>query len=388
MKTKTRKTTRILCASTIAAMTILGSVAPALTTVMAEDSTSIPTVTTTTSQATKETKLSVKGNSIGFDKKIYLDDGENTPHVTINYHLESRIVDPATQEYTTLNNVGEVKPGPSLGDDPIANTTFTDNSVKNDDGSYVFESATIDASSLVDVEKPTVYTYNLTEDAGKYSDIMTARDGAKRKLNIYVGYTDEKNGTFGVIGATLADADNNKKVGFENDYNTNSDEGENKIKVTKKVTGNQGDKTKEFNFKVTINGQYSTVSAEAPEGVDVNLGTPDDGKKEMSTEVTFAIKSGQSVVLKGITKGATYSVEETDAGKNGYTTETTKNKDTKSENGYELTEITNNRNGTIPTGIYLNHKLPFNVLGVALAGGVVALIAKKRHEALEDEDDE
>ena len=373
MKTKTRKTTRILCASSIAAMTLLGSVAPALTTVAAEG----------------EVKLPVAENIIKFDKKIYLDANENVPNATINYTLEPRTADDT--EKTALATAGYHNVEAGTAELTSESTTFSATDSADKDQGYVSKTAKIDASGLLtNLDKPTVFTYTLTENVqGDANKFITPKDnkGTTRKLNIYVGYKDktaEANKQLSVLYSTLALENGTKATGFENKYETSENESTKAIQVTKKVTGNQGDKTAKFNFTVEITGQHSKVTATTT-GDETDLTTTTPTTKDSKVIVTAKLKDGQSLTLKGLTKGAKYTVAEDDYSNDGYTT--TKADPTTGE--IAETVVTNDRTGTIPTGIYLNHKLPFNILGVALAGGAVALIAKKRHEdALEDEDDE
>jgi hypothetical protein len=354
-------------------MTLLGSVAPALTTVAAEG----------------EIKLPVAENTITFDKKIYLDANENVPNATINYTLEPRTA--TDDEKTALATAGYHNVVAGTVKLESTSTTFSAADSADKDQGYVSTPATIKASDLLtNLDKPTVFTYTLTENVqGDANKFITPEDnkGTTRKLNIYVGYKDkdaEANKQLSVLYSTLALENGTKATGFENKYETSdNDDKTNAYKVTKKVTGNQGDKTAKFNFTVTITGQHSKVTATNSGDSKVNATTPT--ATDSTVKVTTQLKDGESLTLKGLTKGATYTVAEDEANKNGYTTTT----ETTTVEKTEETVFTNDRTGTIPTGIYLNHKLPFNILGVALAGGAVALIAKKRHEdVLEDEDDE
>lgn len=383
MKTKTRKTTRILCASTLAAMTILGSAAPALTTVMAEDS----------------AKVNMVGseNTINFTKKLNLDEGENTPNVTIKYALSTRSATPDEKTAFSGENYTTVVDGP-VDDDIIPTVSDSEFSASSDtkkDGSVVKPSK-INAQKLVAATKvPTVYTYNITETAyigntENLATFITPKTSATKKLNVYVGYKSDTDKKLQVLYATFANEDNTKTTGFENEYKTSRDgkDTQFKFRVKKTVTGNQGDKTKLFNFTIKLHNQYSKVTATVDNGgEDLVASNEPDEKGDLS--LTVKLKDGATVDIDGLTKGATYEtsdVVEAEAGQDNYTT----NLEQKLNDDEGINEIvvTNNKEGTIPTGIYLNHKLPFNILGVALAGGAVALIAKKRHEALEDEDDE
>jgi hypothetical protein len=379
MKTRTRKTTRVLCASAIAMMTLLSSAAPAFA------------VNAGPTEDTPKVQLGVDNNSITFDKKIYADEGENVPYVTIAYDLSPR---------TTITNEEKAAFAANGYDNVVAGkggltasaTTFTNNSLVQGQN-YFEETSRIDASSLLTgLTKPTVFTYTLEEDVPEAAKgfITTDTDkGTTRKLNIYVGYKDdaaEKAGTLSVLYATLAQENGTKAVGFENNYDTQA------IHLTKKVTGNQGDKTKKFTFTVNIANQYSKVTASGTKtNLDTSKLTPND-----SHNVSFSVDlaNDETLDLTGLSKGATYTVTED---KGTYTQTVTVDNETPEKpltdahtiNGDADTVVfTNTKEGKIPTGIYLNHKLPFNIAGIAILGGAISLFAKKRHDALEEDDDE
>ncbi|MDD6350686.1 DUF7601 domain-containing protein [Intestinibaculum porci] len=379
MKTRTRKTTRVLCASAIAMMTLLSSAAPAFAVNAGP-----------TEDEAQKVKLGVDNNYITFDKKIYAEEGENAPDVTISYTLFPRTVkDDKEKEAFAANgydNVVTGKEGLTASDTP-----FTTDDLLAQGQNYFKQTSTINASSLLTgLTKPTVFTYTLKEDVPENAQgFITTDKGTTRKLNIYVGYKDdaaESTGTLSVLYATLAQEDGTKAVGFENNYDTQA------IHLTKKVTGNQGDKTKKFTFTVNIANQYSKVTAS---GVTTNL----DNTKLMpndSHNVSFTVDlaNDETLDLTGLSKGATYTVTED---KGTYTQTVTVDNETPEKpltdahtiNGDADTVVfTNTKEGKIPTGIYLNHKLPFNIAGIAILGGAISLFAKKRHDALEEDDDE
>ncbi|MDD6422230.1 MAG: hypothetical protein PUF83_04105, partial [Intestinibaculum porci] len=269
-------------------------------------------------------------------------------------------------------------------------TTFTNNSLVQGQN-YFEETSTIVASKLLEgLTQPTVFTYTLEEDVPENAQgFITTDKGTTRNLNIYVGYKDdaaENAGTLSVLYATLAQEDGTKAVGFENNYDTQA------IHLTKKVTGNQGDKTKKFTFTVNIANQYSKVTAS---GTTTNLDTSKltpNGSHNVSFTVDLA--NDETLDLTGLSKGATYTVTED---KGTYTQTVTVDNETPEKpltdahtiNGDADTVVfTNTKEGKIPTGIYLNHKLPFNIAGIAILGGAISLFAKKRHDALEEDDDE
>ena len=377
MKTRTRKTTRVLCASAIAMMTLLSSAAPAFAVNAGP-----------TEDEAQKVKLGVDNNYITFDKKIYAEEGENAPDVTISYTLFPRTVkDDKEKEAFAANgydNVVTGKEGLTASDTP-----FTTDDLLAQGQNYFKQTSTINASSLLTgLTKPTVFTYTLKEDVPENAQgFITTDKGTTRKLNIYVGYKDdaaENAGTLSVLYATLAQEDGTKAVGFENNYDTQA------IHLTKKVTGNQGDKTKKFTFTVNIANQYSKVTAS---GTTTNLDTSKltpNGSHNVSFTVDLA--NDETLDLTGLSKGATYTVSED---KGTYdSSATVDGKEAAVLTNHTISEdadavvFTNTKEGKIPTGIYLNHKLPFNIAGIAILGGAISLVAKKRHDALEEDDDE
>ena len=48
--------------------------------------------------------------------------------------------------------------------------------------------------------------------------------------------------------------------------------------------------------------------------------------------------------------------------------------------GNEFVIFTNNREGMLPTGFYHNNKATFNIIGIAVAGGAIAIAIRKRRK--------
>lgn len=85
------------------------------------------------------------------------------------------------------------------------------------------------------------------------------------------------------------------------------------LKITKKVTGNAGNKTKLFNFTVNLSaaGVYNYTGA----GGAVN-GTIASGD-------TISLADGQSITIEGLARGTTYAVSEASYAADGYVTSKT-----------------------------------------------------------------
>lgn len=181
-----------------------------------------------------------------------------------------------------------------------------------------------------------------------------------------------------------ADVDTAKvsSADFQNEYTSF------KLDVDKKVTGNQGDKTKEFTVTVTFsNGKagdkYSVRwAAGTPKvnGSTLVQGTPVE--IAANSAVTLKLKDTDQVEFYGIPNGVKYTVVETESGQDGYTTtgEVTTAK-TLSADASET--IVNDKAGTIPTGIFLNYK-PFWILG-ALVLVLAIVVLRKRSRRFDDE---
>lgn len=184
---------------------------------------------------------------------------------------------------------------------------------------------------------------------------------------------------------------NGTTVKFTNTYTLQKLES---ITITKVVTGEFGERTKDFTFKVEPkdeNGKTATGVSHS----NLNNGT--------SLE-SFTLKHGESVTLYEIPVGTTITVTET--GANEYETSATGHKNSISSGErtftYEVVEkdgkavlvslgedskpfdgtaitVENNFDGTPDTGVLLD-TLPYLILlAVAVAGGVLVVVRKRKH---------
>ena len=98
------------------------------------------------------------------------------------------------------------------------------------------------------------------------------------------------------------------------------------LKISKTVAGSGGDQNKAWKFTITLkNGEAPVSGTYAYEG-DVTAGDDDsvDGSNitfDANGTATVYLKHGQSITIKGVLAGTTYTVAEEEAAKNGYTTE-------------------------------------------------------------------
>lgn len=152
---------------------------------------------------------------------------------------------------------------------------------------------------------------------------------------------------------------------FENTYSAGT------LTVKKTVTGNLGDKNKEFDFTVTF---------AAPEGKDwtpaITLPTGAGMVEDNPMSYTFKLKHDGTASFGNLPAGVTYTVIE--APVEGYTTTST------GENGViiaGLNEVTftNEKKGEIDTGV-TTENLPYVILmGLVVLAGAALLLKRKAH---------
>ena len=152
---------------------------------------------------------------------------------------------------------------------------------------------------------------------------------------------------------------------FENTYSAGT------LTVKKTVTGNLGDKNKEFDFTVTFaapQGKDWTPAIGLPEGATMVADNP--------MSYTFKLKHDAMATFGNLPAGVTYTVIE--APVEGYTTTST------GENGViiaGLNEVTftNEKKGEIDTGV-TTENLPYVLLiGFVVLAGAALLIKRKAH---------
>lgn len=152
---------------------------------------------------------------------------------------------------------------------------------------------------------------------------------------------------------------------FENTYSAGT------LTVKKTVTGNLGDKNKEFDFTVTFaapQGKDWTPAIGLPKGATMVADNP--------MSYTFKLKHDAMATFGNLPAGVTYTVIE--APVEGYTTTST------GENGViiaGLNEVTftNEKKGEIDTGV-TTENLPYVLLiGFVVLAGAALLIKRKAH---------
>lgn len=205
------------------------------------------------------------------------------------------------------------------------------------------------------------YTYTFSEVDGKTAGVTYRPDAIKLVVTVI-----EQNGKVRVA-AVHTEKEGEKSGNFENTYSAGT------LKVTKTVTGNLGDKDKEFDFTVTFT---------KPEGKNWDMDgivLPIGATKVSDGKYSFKLKHGATAEFKNLPYGVSYVVEEADYSSEGYTI-TEKAGDNSSINAPETTAaFTNSKTGTIDTGV-TTESLPYVVLmGFVVLAGAALLLKRKAH---------
>ncbi len=242
----------------------------------------------------------------------------------------------------------------------VADVTLTGKGTQSKDAAMTFDASKFSA--------PGIYHYTIAQtDPG--IDGLTV-DTAARDLYLYV--ENDTSGMKVVAAVFYKSGSTTKNESFENTYDTSS------LKIEKKVTGSQGDKKKDFNFEVTVNGAagetYTLIkSSDSANSVVLTSGT----------QYTFTLKDGENVVIDGLSAKDKVTYKETDENQDGYTT-------TYSQTSHEnvsFTEdatgtVTNDRDVTPPTGIFYN---PITYIVLIAAAALFGFVMLRRRSAREDD---
>ena len=213
--------------------------------------------------------------------------------------------------------------------------------------------------------KPGVFHYTLTEKNNAYDGIYY--DTVAKDLYVVMVNGDTA-GSYKCAGVFMVDENGNKIDQIVNDYGKTYDKTHD-IVISKEVSGNLGETTREFTFTVTVTGELNEKYYVADEnGNQLESG----GTLVSGKPATYKLASGDAIHIRGLSDKDTVEVVEAEANTEGYTTTIarTKIEDTNyteekegtvlkgagvtvTEDGSTIT-VTNAKNSTTPTGIVMN----------------------------------
>ena len=213
-----------------------------------------------------------------------------------------------------------------------------------------------------------IYTYTITPTPGTNAGVTYWAKPIKLVVTVI-----EQNGKMRVAAVHTEDEQEQKSDDITYTYSAGS------LSVTKNVTGNLGDRAKEFNVWVTFTApEAGVVNSTISYIVDGETKTIAPAEWEENTaSVQIALHHEETVTFTNIPYGVTYNVEEDSYKNDGYDTTYSDNKTGTIGKAADTVTITNTKGTDVDTGIVLD-SLPYILLIAVALVGVVAFTAKKR----------
>ena len=239
-------------------------------------------------------------------------------------------------------------------------------------GNAAFAAIKEDGTAAVDVEIGDVtdaalgvYTYEITEVAGNSAGVIY---NDKSIFLVVTVLRDESSENHYVAAVHYEAANGNKTGEITNEY----DAGE--LTVTKEITGNMADMSKEFNFTIVLTAPEGTEFADN-QNVCSNEGAEVTKTNDSEWTITVALGDGESINISNIPVGTIYTVAE-DA--EGYTSTHTTVADGSIAGGDADEDVwTNELTSEVDTGIALD-SMPYIMILAVVAGAFVLTSFKKR----------
>lgn len=341
------------------------------------------------------------GGTTTFKKYLVMDANANVPNVTFNFSITpgKAVAASGSNPAIYAGNDSHVTGTPTVGDAAFTTSHSTTNGLPTDQDDvtagkkYAAQEVTVDFSGVT-FSAPGIYRYIITESATSQDGIHNDASNT-RTLDVFVEYADAVNsGRLQISKYALQDGDSTdpkatKSTGFTNTYTTNN------LILEKQVTGNQGNRDKYFEFTVTIsNAVPGTVYDVDLTGASWNSTPANPAKLTVESTGTvsgkFYLNDDDKIIIQGMTSDTEYTIEEADYTTDGYSTSyvldsstsTTSNiisAQTMGDNDHTVI-FTNDKQGTVPTGILLE-TAPYIILGVVVLAGFVVLFATRRRRS-------
>lgn len=313
------------------------------------------------------------GGQLIITKDFGLTDGVLSPKVTFTFDVKGD--DNASGEKDGLH----VYPGTNYTNGLDTATVTYDN---NSNTGTKQRTTTVDFSKVT-YDKPGIYRYTVTEQTGNIPGVTY--DTKTYTVDVYVL---QENGTYApkYVVSSEKDTQDKKPIQFNNQIKTT------RLKVSKEVTGNAGDKNKEFTFSIKLEDKNTNKYYENGK-VSMTI-TKKDGQTEnvevsLGAEQTFTLKDGESATIDKLPQGIEYTVNET--GDDGYKQSATINKNTTASTteaytlGTGVTSdetadeivVTNTKDSTTPTGVAMT-VAPYVGLTILALGGVLYVLKKRK----------
>lgn len=339
---------------------------------------------------------------IVFQKDLVIPAGVATPNVTFTFDLagaEAGKDEVATDNTTTVKVLDGTGHG-SLSNVPVifdSNSTVTDVAEGDDKTQTVTEYVKLDLTtpdSGFTFNAPGIYKYTLTEDDLNDSNYT---ESVPYTVYLYVERLEsEGEDSYVITGATMFSGDSeddpDSKTNVMTNYYLTNPEGDvtpNSLTVDKTVSGDMGDKSKEFDFEITITAKNN----DSNRNYTATNATVTNNQNGTYT-VTGNLHHEESLVINGLVAGDKYKINEKAYDQDGYTSSvSTQGVESLASSSFvnNETEITfdatsadsasytNHRDAVSPTGIVMN-VAPYALLVVVAAAGCFVFMRKRRED--------
>ena len=319
-------------------------------------------------------------STVAFAAGTDRDDYADKLNVPANFNKVYDIVNEATKspaetftfEFEAVS-VKEQEAGITLEDAPqIADVTTSFVALTEDTTNEV--EVALDAADFPGIG---IYTYKVTEKVGNTAGVTYQENPIYLVVTILRDTDDNIKYVAAVHYSSALTGDKTGEV--TNKYEASS------LSITKEVTGNMGDKTREFKVTVTFTAPENKIVNEA---ITYLVGTEEkeivvDKWENGKAEAEISLKHGDTITFNNIPYGVTYVVEEND-----YTSEANGGYDpavyTYDDDNKKIdtatadtVKITNNKGTTVDTGITLD-SAPYMMMLIIAAAGIAFFLAKKR----------
>lgn len=212
-----------------------------------------------------------------------------------------------------------------------------------------------------------IYTYTFSETDGGTAGVTYRSDAITLVVTVI-----EQDGKVRVAAVHTEGEGKAKSGEFNNEYSAGS------LSVKKTVTGIMGDQQKEFTVKVTFTAPAGDTVREAITYVDGTESKTIAAGWNTTAEATITLKHNETVTFNNIPYGVTYAVVENDYSADGYDAASYDNNKEGTINAASVsTTITNNKGGTVDTGITMD-SMPYVLLLAVACMGLIVFISKKR----------
>ena len=238
-------------------------------------------------------------------------------------------------------------------------------------GGTMVKPMTITLPPVDDFPSVGIYTYTIQPQAGTTAGVAYYTKDIRLVITV-IETADGQRRIAAIHTESGEPGDTEKSNDIEYTYSAGS------LSVTKSVTGNLGDRAKEFNVWVTFTApEAGVVNSTISYIVDGETKTIAPAEWEENTaSVQIALHHEETVTFTNIPYGVTYHVEEDSYEAEDYKTSYNKQDGTIGAASDAVT-ITNTKGTTVDTGVVLD-SLPYILLIAVAVVGVVAFTAKKR----------